>query len=234
MNTHYYPIKASDHNMILGTLHPHTVQAFTPIIDFFYGYDYGLWDLFRINFQIDLYSKKELLDEPALGTDAVRKIELFLQKYHITVSDQMLQCTDSTTHETCHEILNTTLLEAIQQSNIQKIFFTSMETYKYFCYMINDRFSYKKIQKKGYLNDNCTQLILPNQKKVYGIVLISPSSSGVRALPSQLRRVIPESPWYDIAQRYLKLKHNHINAKGICTELRDQYYKLVFRSVIHA
>jgi len=232
MDSYKYPITKKDQSIILGTLHPRTAKSFVPIVDFFYGHDYGLWDIFRINFNIDLYSKKQLMDDVSLVPEGIKKIKSFLKKYHITVSDQVLEC-DKTDIQECHESLNMDLLLQIENSNLQQIFFTSMETYKYFCNMINSLSLYRKIQQKGYLNGNQINLILSNQKKVKGIILISPSSSGVRSIPSQLKRVTKGSPWYDIAQRYLRLRDNHINSKGLCAEIRDQYYRLAFRSIIN-
>lgn len=114
--------------LILGTIYPSTpLEDFT--CKFFYGNDYSLWGILEQAFD----SKAESTIDRLSFEKSPQKIEKVLKKYNIAISDTILETIrfpeaaasaddfiDSAT------VYNKFLINAIKNSKIKTIFFTSM------------------------------------------------------------------------------------------------------------
>ncbi|MDR3049012.1 MAG: hypothetical protein LBV16_04145 [Elusimicrobiota bacterium] len=169
-----YPINNDSKKLILGTIHPHNVESFE--IPFFYGNVSSLWKIFSEAFPAELNKPLTL-----------RKILQFLTDREISVSDTIRSCYRKTPNSAADKDLepiefNKQLINAIRDSKITKIFFTSgfgkNNAFKLF---------YKDILKQKITIDirNNREVILDEMffgRPIKLIVLYSPSKAATRGI----------------------------------------------------
>lgn len=111
-----YPIAPESKKLIVGTIHPHDHEQF--LIPFFYGNVNSIWLLLSQAFPHDLPLPLTL-----------EKILRFLNERKIAVSDTIRTCRRTTSTALDKDLvpleLNEALPDAIRNSNIEEILFTS-------------------------------------------------------------------------------------------------------------
>lgn len=121
MTTHHryldlYPMDPTARAIIIGTIHPHDYTAFK--MDFFYGSQCSLWNIFSEIFPQKMTRPQSL--------DYVRK---FLADHRITMSDTIRICdrknNTALDKDLIPRLYNTPLASQLRDSQIGRVFFTS-------------------------------------------------------------------------------------------------------------
>lgn len=111
-----YPINPKSGKLILGTIHPHDHESFR--LPFFYGNRMSFWEIIREAFPGEL-------DAPI----TLKNVLHFLEKYQISISDTIRQCSRITKSALDKDLepilLNHELVDQIRNSEIREILFTS-------------------------------------------------------------------------------------------------------------
>jgi hypothetical protein len=111
-----YPIDPNSERLILGTIHPHHHGRF--LLPFFYGNKLSLWKILNEAFDNEI------------GADLrLDNILRFLTNHRISVSDTIVECRrlkpTAFDQDLIPLVLNHSLVEAIRESKIREILFTS-------------------------------------------------------------------------------------------------------------
>jgi G:T/U-mismatch repair DNA glycosylase len=200
-----YPIATDSKKLILGTIHPHDIDAFQ--LPFFYGNKLSLWKILNEAFPFEL--KKPL---------TVSGITAFLNSRKIAISDTILECTrknnSALDKDLIPEKLNLELKSQLSNSDIIEIYFTSgfgkNNAFKLF---YEDILGFK-ITKDIKSNKS---VVIPKSlfgREILCRVLISPSGSANISL--------------SISQEYLNSKHKYQNSKRPVQDFKVDCYKKVF------
>jgi len=166
-----FTYKSNDKYLILGTIHPHKVDNFK--LDFFYGNKNTLWSIIEKATNIPLSNKDNILD-------------LLIQN-NIWISDMISKCSrkkdDVTADKELFALeLNDQIREGLENSEIEKIFFTSAFEKNNAAKLFIDNFN---IEYKSTYDEEIREFIIPKDifgREIIGVVLFSPSNQANRGI----------------------------------------------------
>ena len=161
-----YPIRKNSTKLIIGTIHPHSVDNFK--IDFFYGNVGSFWDILSNAF-------------PSKQFDNIEEIISTLDNFKVSITDIIRQCdrenenvtNDSELYNIIHN--GEQIKSGIENSQIDTIYFTSRfgknNAAKLFVDTFNIKYRFNKIN---------SEFIIPIEhfgRQIRCVVLYSPSNN---------------------------------------------------------
>ncbi|AMM52442.1 hypothetical protein TH61_16325 [Rufibacter sp. DG15C] len=185
-----YPVRQTDTKMIVGTIHPHSVENFT--IPFFYGNVGSFWDILHNAFPH--YQIREA------GTEnfSIENILTMLEQNNTWVTDIIRQCDREDETVTQDSLLyniipnNIQISEALQNAPIDTIYFTSRFSTNNAASLFTQVFN---IDYANTFNGDTSEFTIPAQhfgREIRCVVLYSPSNAanvGVSRTPPYLNNI---------------------------------------------